>query len=175
MRKGLCLGLLWGLMAAAPAAQAELQLNELRPYLAARTIMLDAQLHLNDDTDRLARALLRGAVWLEIQVTLHREGNWLPDQQLGQLTLVRRLSYEPQQTLYHVSELNYDKQRDFPTLAGALAHLLRLQALPVVRLDHLPQEPPTHGEIQARLYANTVPMTLPALDWRTEKIRWLLP
>ena len=184
MRTTARLGLAAALLLCAPAAPAALELGAARTERVAQTVALSLELELRDSGGRIARALLRGDVWLTVDLALYRTGRWWQKAQaVGRLRLLRRLAYEPQRQAYRVHDVNRDERADFDDLDAALAHLARLRAVPAARLDRLPGAPAEfHGEARARLHANPAPMELaldPAreepLDWRSGTVRWRLP
>lgn len=178
------LGLAAGLLLCAPAAPAALELGAVQAERTARTIALSLELELRDPGGHVARALLRGDVWLAVDITLYRQPRWWQEPQaVGRLQLLRRLAYEPQRRVYWVHDVNRDERADFDDLGAALARLARLRAVPAARLDRLPGAPAEfYGEARARLHANPAPMALaldPAreepLDWQSGTVRWRLP
>ncbi len=184
MRAAARLGLAIGLLLCAPAAPAALELSAVRAERTAQTVALSLELELRDPGGRVARALLRGDVWLTVDLVLHRTGRWWQEARpVGRLRLLRRLAYEPLRQAYRVHDVNRGERTDFDDLGAALARLLRLRAVPAARLDRLPGAPAEfRGEARARLHANPAPMELALdpereapLDWRSGAVRWRLP
>lgn len=178
------LGLAAGLLLCAPASPAALELGAVRAERTAQTVALSLELELRDPGGRIARALLRGDVWLTVELALYRAGRWWQEPRaVGRLQLLRRLAYEPLRQAYQVHDVNRDERTDFDSLGAALARLGRLRAVPAARLDRLPGAPAEfYGEARARLHANPAPMELALdpereepLDWRSGTVRWRLP
>ena len=178
------LGLAAGLLLCAPAAPAALELGAVRAERTAQTVALSLELELRDPGGRIARALLRGDVWLTVELALYREGRWWQaPRAVGRMQLLRRLAYEPLRQAYQVHDVNRDERTDFDSLGAALARLGRLRAVPAARLDRLPGAPAEfYGEARARLHANPAPMALALdpereepLDWQSGTVRWRLP
>ena len=171
-----------GLGAAGPA-QAELTLVSAKSHLSTQTVLLDLEARIHDAEDEIPRALLRGEVWLEIEITLIQKGRLIGQQPVGRLHLLQRLSYDPLHNVYQVTRVNQQEQQTFASLAEALIRLRSLSSIPVTRLDWLlPDREQYRGEVRARLYANPMPMAPsvgPArsepLDWQSGTVRWLLP
>ncbi len=174
---------LFGALLCLGPAQAELSLASVQSRPAAQTVLLDLKLDIDDADSEIPRALLRGEVWLAVDITLMRERHLFGDQPVGRLHLLQRLAYDPLHNVYQVTRVNQQEQQAFPSLADALARLRVLDAIPVTRLDWLlPELEQYRGEARARLYANPMPMAPsvgPArsepLDWHSGTVPWLLP
>ena len=175
--------LLAGTLLCAGPVRAELVLTSVTSHQAAQTVLLDLELKVDDAESEIPRALLRGEVWLEVEITLAQKRALFGHQPVGRLHVLQRLSYDPLHNIYQVTRVNQQEQQTFPNLAEALSRLQVLSAIPVTRLDWLlPELEQYQGEIQARLYANPMPMA-PSLgsarsrplDWQSETVRWLLP
>jgi len=162
---------------------AELALQSFEVRQTAQTVLLDLNLSVTDTHGQIATALARGEVWVEVSIRLLRF-RWLwGNQTLGRLVMVRRLSYDPLQQRYRIEPLHHDEAWHSANFEAALTQLLRFEAIPVTRLDWL-SEPyeDYHGDFQARLYANSVPIS-PALgplrdqrlDWQSPTVSWPLP
>ena len=118
------LGLAAGLLLCAPAAPAALELGAVQAERTARTIALSLELELRDPGGRVARALLRGDVWLTVDIALYRQPRWWQaPRAVGRLRLLRRLAYEPQRRVYRVHDINRDERADFDDLDGCKAYL----------------------------------------------------
>lgn len=175
--------LLSGTLLCAGPARAELTLTSATSHQSAQTVLLDLELKIDDSGSEIPRALLRGEVWLEVEITLIQKRPLLGHQPVGRLHVLQRLSYDPLHNVYQVTRVNQQEQQTFPNLAEALSRLRVLNAIPVTRLDWLlPELEQYQGEIQARLYANPMPMApsigsarSQPLDWHSGAVRWHLP
>ena len=167
----------FGLVLQAAPAHAELRLEAVEAYQTADLVLLNLELAIDDPEAKVARMLLRGDVWLEVEVALRHERPWLEDRRLGQFRLLRRLSYDPQAPAYWVADAHSGERQSFARLERALEHLLHLRAVPAVRLDSPPNKPEEYrGESAARLYANAIPIAPGrGLDWHSRTVRWSLP
>ena len=177
------LPLLAALLLPTSPAMAGLELLEARTRLSAQTVLLDLEIEFEDPAHQISRALLRGEVWLDIDITLMEKGRVFTYQPVGHIRILHRLSYDPQRNIYHLTRVNQQEQLEFTSLQVALAHLKNPASLPVTRLGWLRAETDRYrGEVQARLYANPMPMApdlgtarSKPLDWQSQKIRWALP
>ena len=175
--------LLSGTLPWAGPALAELTLASVTSHQAAQTILLDLALEIDDTGSEISRALLRGEVWLETEIILTQKSSLLGHQPVGRLHVLQCLSYDPLRNVYQVTRVNQQEQQIFPNLADALSRLQVLNAVPVTRLDWLlPELEQYQGEVQARLYANPMPMApsigsarSQPLDWQSGVVRWRLP
>ncbi len=165
------------------AALAELKLEQLTVKSAAQTVLLGLDFAVHDPHSKIANALARGEVWLEVEIRLLRP-HWLwRDDVLGRLVLLRTLSYNPLQQRYRIQHTHHAEHHHAPHLEAALARLLRFDDIPATRLDWLPEHAGDYrGDIRARLYANPLPLTpmleplhAHALDWRSPPVLWMLP
>lgn len=174
---------LFGTLLCISPVQAELTWVSVRSHQAAQTVLLDLEVKIDDAGSEIPRALLRGEVWLEVEITLMQKRRLFGRQPVGRLHLLRRLAYDPLHNVYHVTRVNQQEQQAFTNLAEALARLRVLDAIPVTRFDWLlPELAQYRGEVRARLYANPMPMAPsvgPArskpLDWQSGTIPWPLP
>ncbi len=175
--------LLFGTLLCISPAWAELVLASVTSHQAAQTVLLDLELEIDDSRSEIPRALLRGEVWLEVEITLAQKRPLFGHQPVGRLHILQRLSYDPLHNVYQVARVNQREQQTFPNLADALSRFRVLNAIPVTRLDWLlPELEQYQGEIQARLYANPIPMApsigsarSQPLDWQSGAVRWHLP
>lgn len=175
--------LLFGALLHISPAQAGLALASVTSHQAAQTVLLDLELKIDDSGSEIPRALLRGEIWLEVEITLTQKHSLLGHQPVGRLHILQRLSYDPLHNVYQVTRVNQQEQQIFPNLADALSRIQVLNAIPVTRLDWLlPELEQYQGEIQARLYANPMPMApsigsarSQPLDWQSGAVRWHLP
>ena len=175
--------LLLGTLLGISPAHAELALASVKSHQAAQTVLLDLEVKIDDVDSEIPRALLRGEVWLEIEITLVQKRRLFGHQPVGRLHLLQRLSYDPLHNVYQVTRVNQQEQQTFTNLADALARLRVLNAIPVTRLDWLlPEREQYQGEVRARLYANPMPMAPSVgsarsepLDWQSGMVPWLLP
>ena len=183
MRAPRHLPLLAALLLATSPAAAELELLDVRARLSAQTVLLDLKLAFADPAHRIARALLRGEVWVDIDITL-LEKDWLfAYQPVGHVRVLQRLAYDPQRNVYQLTRVNQQERLEFTSLQAALTRIKSPAALPVTRLDWLrPETDRYRGEVQARLYANPMPLAPDLgtvrsrpLDWRSRKLQWTLP
>lgn len=178
----LSLPLLGTLLGISPA-HAELILASVESHRTAQTVLLDLEVKIDDVDSKIPRALLRGEVWLEVEITLVKKRRLFGDQPVGRLHLLQRLSYDPLHNVYQVIRINQQEQQTFANLADALARFRVLNAVPVTRLDWLlPEHEQYQGEVRARLYANPMPMAPSVgsarsepLDWQSETVPWFLP
>ena len=163
--------------------RAELMLEHLAVKPAAQTVLLDLGFAVRDPQSQIAGALTRGEVWLEVEIHLLRP-HWLwGDEVLGRLVLLRTLSYDPLKQHYRIHQTHHAEQHRAYHLDAALTRLLRFDTVPVTRLDWLPEHAEGYrGDIQARLYANPMPLTpmldpirTQTLDWHSPKVSWSLP
>ncbi len=174
---------LFGMLLCISPAQAELTLISAKSHQSAQTVLLDLEVKIDDADSEIPRALLRGEVWLEVEITLMQKRRLLGHQPVGRLHLLQRLSYDPLHNVYHVTRVNQQEEQAFTSLAEALARLRVLDAIPVTRLDWLlPELEQYQGEVRARLYANPMPMAPSVglarsepLDWQSGTVPWLLP
>lgn len=175
--------LLLGTLLSISPAHAELALASVKSHQAAQTVLLDLEVKIDDVDSEIPRTLLRGEVWLEIEITLVQKRRLFGHQPVGRLHLLQRLSYDPLHNVYQVTRVNQQEQQAFTNLADALARLRVLNAIPVTRLDWLlPKREQYQGEVRARLYANPMPMAPSVgsarsdpLDWQSGMVPWLLP
>ena len=175
--------LLSGTLLCAGPARAELILASVTSHQAAQTVLLDLELEIDDAGSEIPRALLRGEVWLEAEIILTQKSSLFGHQPVGRLHVLQRLSYDPLHNVYQVTRVNQKELQTFPNLADALSRLQVLNAIPVTRLDWLlPELEQYQGEVQARLYANPMPMApsigsarSQPLDWQSGIVRWHLP
>ncbi|MDE0152321.1 MAG: DUF4390 domain-containing protein [Gammaproteobacteria bacterium] len=175
--------LLLGTLLGISPAHAELTLASVKSHQAAQTVLLDLEVKIDDVDSEIPRALLRGEVWLEIEITLVQKRRLFGHQPVGRLHLLQRLSYDPLHNVYQVTRVNQQEQQTFTNLVDALARLRVLNAIPVTRLDWLlPEREQYQGEVRARLYANPMPMAPSVgsarsepLDWQSGMVPWLLP
>ena len=175
--------LLFGALLPAGSAQAGLDLTSVTSHQTAQTVLLDLELKIDDAGSEIPRALLRGEIWLEAEITLTQKRPLLGHQPVGRLHVLQRLSYDPLHNVYQVTRVNQQEQQTFPNLADALSRFQVLNAIPVTRLDWLlPELEQYQGEVQARLYANPMPMAPSIgsarsrpLDWQSGAVRWRLP
>ena len=164
-------------------AQAELSLISVKSHQAAQTVLLNLEVKIDDADSEIPRALLRGEVWLEVEITLMQKRPLFGHRPVGRLHLLQRLSYDPLHNVYQVARVNQQEQQTFANLAEALARFRVLNAVPVTRLDWLlPELEQYRGEVRTRLYANPMPMAPSVgsarskpLDWRGGTVQWLLP
>ena len=164
-------------------ARAELDLISVKSHQTAQTVLLDLELNIEDSGLEITRALLRGEVWLEVKIGLAKKRALLSAEPVGRLHVLQRLSYDPQQNVYQVTDVNQQERQTFPSLDDALSRLRTLNAIPVTRFDWLlPETEQYQGEVQARLYANPMPMApligrarSQPLDWQSGAVRWRLP
>ena len=175
--------LLLGILLPVGPACAELGISAIRTHQSAQTVLLDVELQIDDSEREIPRALLRGDIWLAVEITLTQKLYLFGSRPAGRLHVLRRLSYDPLHNVYRITRVNQDTRQDFSSLAPALSRLQVLEAVPVTRLDWLlPQRDRYRGRIQARLYANPMPME-PALgvarsqplDWQSGVAQWHLP
>lgn len=172
-----------GTLLCAGPARADLTLASVTSHQAAQTVLLDLELEIDDSGAEIPRALLRGEIWLEVEITLLQGGRLFGHEPVGRLQVLQRLSYDPLHNVYQLTRVNQQERQDFPSLPDALSRLRVLDAVPVTRLDWLLPEPERYrGEVQAHLYANPMPMApsigsarSQPLDWRSKTVRWLLP
>ena len=175
--------LLSGTLLSASPAYAELNLASVRTHQAAQTVLLDLELEIDDPASDIPRALLRGEVWLDVEITLVEKLRMFTNQQVGRIHVLQRLSYDPRNNIYQITRVNQQEQQDFTSLALALTRLQVLNALPVTRLDWLlPELDRYQGEVRVHLYANPMPMAPDIgsarsrpLDWQSQVIQWRLP
>ena len=183
MRRFWPLLLLFGTLLCSGPARAGLALASVTSHQAAQTVLLDLELKIDDSESEIPRALLRGEIWLEIEIILAQKRSLLGHRSVGRLHILRRLSYDPLHNVYQVTRVNQQEQQTFPNLDDALSRLRVLNAIPVTRLDWLlPELEQYQGEIRARLYANPMPMAPSVgsarsqpLDWQSGAVRWSLP
>ena len=175
--------LLLGILLCASPAWAELTLVSATSHQSAQTVLLNLELKIDDSGSEIPRALLRGEIWLEVEITLTQKRQLFGHQPVGRLHILQRLSYDPLHNVYQVTRVNQQEEQVFPNLADALSRLRVLNAVPVTRLDWLlPELERYQGEVRARLYANPMPMAPSVgsarsqpLDWQSETVRWHLP
>ena len=162
----------------APPAAAELAISGLDVRHTAQTVSLEMTLDFSDPELQIPRALLRGDVWLELDVSLRQHAPWWSrsPREIGQLKIVYRLLYDSLEQRYQVHRVHSQDTLEFSTLAESLEYLSRPGAIPVVRLDLLTRERKNYyGSVQAQLFANTLPLApYDALAWRSEAVSWAL-
>ena len=168
------------LLLAAPSAFAgEIAISSIDVRHTAQTVSLGMTLDFDDPQQQIPRALLRGDVWLELDVSLHRHVPWWSrsPRQVGHIRVVYRLLYDSLEQRYQVHRIHSQETLEFPTLDESMKYLSRPSAIPVVRLDLLPKKRGSYyGRVQARLFANTLPLIpYDSLVWRSDPVSWTLP
>lgn len=147
--------------------------------MKAQTVSLGVLLRFDDPDQQISRALLRGPVWLELQVLLYEESPWWGGQptQIGAGKATYQILYDALDQRYLVHRIPGQEVRDFPTLAEVLEYLSQPSAVPVVRRDLLEKNPKGYlGEVRARMFANSFPLVpYNRLTWNSAPVQWKIP